>query len=86
MRKGLIPWPQRIQSNKWVYDILAAQVKQYRPDVLYIQNMNGTSPAFLRDVRPYVKLITGQIASLIAPNADLSEYDLILSSFPHIIL
>jgi spore maturation protein CgeB len=47
--------------------------------------MNGTSPAFLREVRACVKLITGQIAYPIARDADLSEYDLILSSFPHFV-
>ncbi len=85
IRKGLIPWPQRIQSKDWFYKVLAAQVKEYRPDVLHIQNMNGTSITFLREIRPYVRLITGQIACPIAPHADFSEYDLVLSSFPHFV-
>ena len=51
-RKGFVPWPQRIQPTEWSYPILTAQVKHYRPDVLHIQDMNGTSPAFLREVRP----------------------------------
>jgi len=85
MRRGLIPWPHRIQSNRWVYDILASQVKQYLPDVLYIQDMNYISADFLREMRDYVKLIIGQIAYPIVRGADFSEYDLILSSFPHFI-
>jgi hypothetical protein len=84
MRKGFVPWPQRVAAD-WFYPILIAQVKHYRPDVLYIQDMNGTSPVFLRKIRPYVRLITGQIACPIALNADFSEYDLILSSFPHFV-
>ncbi len=84
MRKGFIPWPQRVAPH-WFYPILAAQVKHYRPDVLHIQDMNGTSPTFLREVRPYVRLSTGQIACPIAPYADFSEYDLVLSSFPHFV-
>lgn len=79
-RWGSIPWPQRIPSEKWFYTVLTAQVKNYRPDVLHIQNMNGTSPTFLREVRPYIKLITGQIACPISQDADFSEYDLVLSS------
>jgi len=65
--------------------VLVAQIKQYRPDVLQIQDMNGTAPALLRTVRPYVKLITGQIACPIAENADFREYDLVLSSLPHFV-
>jgi len=84
-RAGVIPWPQYVQSNAWFYAVLAAQVKHYRPDVLHVQDMNGTSAAFLREVRPYVKLITGQIACPLAPDADFREYDLVLSSFPHFV-
>ena len=85
MWKRFIPWPQRIQFAKWFYPVLTAQVKHYRPDVLHIQDMNGTSPAFLREIMPYVRLITGQIACPIAPAADFSGYDLVLSSFPHFV-
>lgn len=85
MRRGFIPWLRCIQSAEWFYTVLTAQVKQYHPDVLYVQDMNGVNPAFLRDVRPYVKLITGQIAYPIARGADFREYDLILSSFPHFV-
>ncbi len=85
MRKGFIPWLQRDQSSDWVYSILVAQVKLCCPDIVHIQDMNGISPAFLREIRPYVRLITGQIACPIAPGADFSEYDLVLSSFPHFV-
>jgi spore maturation protein CgeB len=82
---GVIPWPRRAPLNNWFYTVLAAQVKHYRPDVLHMQDMNGISAAFLREVRPYVKLLTGQIASPIAPNANFRDYDLVLSSFPHFV-
>ena len=85
LRKRLIPWAQRSQPRDWFYAVLAAQVKQYGPDVLYVQNMNWTSSAFLRQIRPYVRLITGQIACPISSGADFREYDLVLSSFPHFV-
>jgi spore maturation protein CgeB len=85
LKKGFLPWPQRVQSTDWVYQVLLAQVRHHRPDVLFIQNMNGTSSAFLQDVRPYVRLIVGQIACPISPTADFRSYDLILSSFPHFV-
>ncbi len=84
-RAGVIPWPQYAPSDNWFHTVLTAQVKHHRPDVLHMQDMNGTTAAFLREVRPYVKLITGQIACPIAPDADFREYDLVLSSFPHFV-
>jgi hypothetical protein len=47
--------------------------------------MQGISPAFLREVKPYVKLIAGQIACPIALQADFRHYDLVLTSFPHFV-
>jgi hypothetical protein len=83
-RAGVIPYPRYDQSKDWLQTVLTAQVKDYRPDVLHIQDMNGTSAEFLREVRPHVKLITGQIACPIS-RADFREYDLVLSSFPHFV-
>ncbi len=85
IKKGFLPWPQRVQSTDWVYTVLQAQVRHHRPDVLFIQNMNSTSSAFLQEIRPYVKLIVGQIACPISPAANFRPYDLILSSFPHFV-
>jgi hypothetical protein len=81
-RGGVIPWPRRV-TRDWVDAILVAQVKQYRPDVLYVQDVNNTSPSFLREVRPFARLIAGQIACPIAPATNFREYDLVISSFPH---
>jgi hypothetical protein len=82
-RRGVVPWPRRTPPPDWHYAVLMAQVKQFSPDVLYVQDMNDMSPAFLREVRPLVKLIVGQIACPIMEAADFKDYDLILSSFPH---
>jgi len=85
IKKGFLPWPQRVQSTDWVYLVLQAQVKHHRPDVLFIQDMNNTSSAFLQDVRPYVRFIVGQIGCLICPEANFRPYDLILTSFPNFV-
>lgn len=65
--------------------ILAEQVKRYRPDVLYLQNMSWLDDAQLAALRPHVKLIVGQIASPLPAGRDFSAFDLILSSFPHFV-
>jgi spore maturation protein CgeB len=82
-RVGFIPWLRRIRE--WFYPILEAQIIQYHPDILYIQDMNRISVGFLRKVKPHLRLLVGQIACPIGSKTDFSEYDLILSSFPHFV-
>ena len=85
-RRGkFIPWPKRIQSNNWFYKILLNQIKQFRPTVLHIQDMNAISASFLKEIKPYTEVITGQIACPIARGINFKEYDLVLSSFPHFV-
>ncbi len=84
LRRGVVPWLER-NADDWFYPVLMAQVKHYLPDVLYIHDMNGIQPAFIRQVRPYVRLVVGQIASPVATGADFHDYDLVLSSFPHFV-
>jgi hypothetical protein len=66
-------------------DIAVEQVKASRPDVLYCQDLWFLTPQKLGELRPYVKLIVGQIASPMPPETYLKGYDLILTSFPHFV-
>lgn len=66
-------------------DIAIEQIKQYRPDVLYCQDLWFLPPEMLAAVRPYVRLIVGQVASPLPPSPFLKGYDLILTSFPHFV-
>ena len=72
-------------DKDWCYPVLLAQVKSYRPDVVHFQDPGNTDPAFPREIRPYVGLISAQIASPIPPKADLRPYDLMLSSLPNFV-
>ncbi|OYU44792.1 MAG: hypothetical protein CFE44_11005, partial [Burkholderiales bacterium PBB4] len=56
-----------------------------RPDVLYCQDLWFLSPQKLGEVRPYAKLIVGQIASPMPSDACVKAYDLVLTSFPHFV-
>lgn len=67
----------------WLHRILLRQIKRIRPDVLFTQDMNWLDAQDLRAIRSHVGVIIGQIGSELRHDADLSEYDLILSSFPH---
>jgi hypothetical protein len=66
----------------WFYKILEAQIKHYQPDVLLNQAVHTIRSRFLRDVKPHVRLLIGQIASPLPKLEDFSCYDLILSSLP----
>ena len=83
LRKGWLPWLKRVWTDKWQYEILASQIKQYRPDVLFNQNIRLDSQ-FLHEMKPYIGLLVGQHASPI-PQIDLSMYDLIISSLPNLV-
>ena len=66
-------------------EIAVEQVKATRPDVLYCQDLWFLTPRKLAELRPYVKLIVGQIASPMPPVAYMNSYDLIMTSFPHFV-
>ncbi len=69
----------------WFYTILAAQIKYYKPDVLLNQDMSIISTGFLREMKPYVRLLAGQIASRLPQGEDFGCYDLVISSLPNLI-
>lgn len=64
-------------------EIAIAQIKAYRPDVLYCQDLWFLSPRQLFELKRHVKLVVGQIASPLLSTEHLKAYDLITTSFPH---
>lgn len=77
LRRGIVPWVSRVESS-WFYDILAAQIKHYKPDVL-INHAIDIDGEFLREMKPYMGLLVGSHASPIIGKPDLGMYDLMLS-------
>lgn len=69
----------------WFYDILAAQIKHYKPDILLNLAMAGISSRFLREMKPYTRLLMGQIASPLPADRDFHVYDLVISSLPNFV-
>lgn len=66
------------------YGILEAQVRYSRPDVLLNQAVDTFGSDFLRALKPYVRLMVGQIAS--PPGGeDFGVYDLVISSLPNFV-
>lgn len=65
--------------------LLIEQIKSYKPDILYCQDLWFLKPNELNEIRPYVKLVVGQTASPLPDESCLKAYDLILTSFPHFV-
>ncbi len=68
-----------------ILEIAVEQIRQAKPDVIYFQDLSTATRDFLTAVRPYTKLIAGQIASPVPGQADLHSFDIIFSSFPHFV-
>jgi spore maturation protein CgeB len=62
--------------------IIEAQVEEFRPDVLYVQNLSVLPAVLLRRFGRDM-LVAGQIASETPPEAQLRAFELIVTSFPH---
>jgi spore maturation protein CgeB len=85
LRRGIVPWVSHINARRWFYDILAAQIKYYRPDVLLNQAMDTLSTRFLQEMKPYVRLLVGQIAAPIPPGESWGVHDVVFSSLPNVV-
>ncbi len=79
-----IPWSCNLaDASAWLAQVLIEQVRQFRPDGLLNQAMDGIHPEVLCALRPHVRLIIGQHASpKLDESLDFSVYDLCISSFP----
>jgi len=71
--------------GSWFYDILEAQIKYYKPDVLINHAMLEIGSSFLKEIKPYTRLIVGQIASPLPKGTDYRCYDLVISSLPNFV-
>ena len=83
-----LPWKMAVtesRKNNRLLRILKAQIREIRPDILYLQNLYWPGSNFIREIRADVRLVVGQIAYGLNPDLDLSPFDLILTSFPHFV-
>ena len=68
-----------------LYRLLQAQIADFQPDILYMQNLSFCDPLLLRKLKKQVKLLVGQIACPLPPTPFVKPFDLILTSFPHFV-
>lgn len=74
-----------LASMPGLLDVAIAQIRQAKPDILYVQDMSFFPSSVLRELKKDVRLIVGQIASPLPPREFVTNYDLILTSFPHFV-
>jgi len=60
LRRGIVPWISRMRSRNWFYEVLAVQIKYYKPDVLLNWAMDGIPTYFLQEMKNEVGLLIGQ--------------------------
>ena len=65
--------------------VLLAQLEDFAPDVVYLQNLHVLSDETMTALRGSGAFVAGQIASEAPPDARLRRFDLVLTSFPHFV-
>ena len=48
LRRGIVPWISHVRLRRWFDEILAAQIRHYKPDILLNLWMPGISSRFLK--------------------------------------
>ncbi len=78
-----IPWIRSDEIEDWKLKIIEAQIRDYRPDVIWNQAPDNIFTDVMRRMRPLAKVLMVQQASPPLPEAeDWSLYNLSISSFP----
>ncbi len=75
-------------ENDWLLEITTAQVKAFRPDVLFIADYVTFTAAYLRQLRsecPSIKLILGWCGAPYDDPSVFREYDIVLSCIPELV-
>ena len=74
-----LPWRVGAQA------ILLAQAEWFHADVVYVQSVGAFRPIVLKALRRRARLLVGQIASALPQPERVRVYDLLLTSFPHLV-
>jgi spore maturation protein CgeB len=65
--------------------LVLAQAEDFRPDVVYVQDLNALSPSLLRALGGQSRLLVGQIASKTPSRARLEVFQLLITAAPHFV-
>ena len=65
--------------------VLAAQIEEFRPDVVLNHDMAYVGNKFLLSISSANRLVVGQLAAPLPVKKDFSAYDLVISSLPNFV-
>ena len=85
LRRGVVPWLSRVCNSTDLDEILLAQVKYYKPDILFNHAVQSIDSSLLRAMKPHVRLLVGQIASPFSNTEWMAQYDLVVTSSPNLL-
>ena len=66
----------------WMVEIAFEQIKQFKPDVFYLEYVYEFFGSFVKEIKPYCKYIVSWISSPLNESISLKGLDLIFSSTP----
>lgn len=75
-------------EGTWLFDIAAAQVRRFRPDVVFVNDHSTYTAQFFRRLRaevPSIRLVAGWCGAPFADAGVFREYDLVLSNVPALV-
>lgn len=67
----------------WEMSVVSEQVRQFKPDVVYVQDITHFSAPFLDGLRDTGRALVGQTAYPLDWRYPFAVYDLVVTSFPH---
>lgn len=72
-------------EENWMGEIAFAQIKQFKPDLFYLEYVYEFFGEFLKEVKPFCKYVASWISSPLNPKISYEGIDLIFSSTPDFI-
>ena len=73
---------------QWLFQIVLAQIKKFRPEILFVTDYSTFSASFIRQVKsevPSIKLVLGWCGAPYRDGSVFNEYDLILCCIPELV-
>lgn len=76
-----------LDGPSWLFDITAAQVRSFAPEVLFVNDYSTFTAAYLRRLKsetPSIRLVLGWCGAQYSDAAVFGEYDVTLTSVPEL--
>lgn len=70
------------KEENWMLEIAFEQIKQFKPDLFYLEYVYEFFGDFVKEIKPYCKYIASWISSPLNESVPLTGIDLIFSSTP----